>query len=186
MKRALRMFGLAAAIAAPAALSAQASSDKPVSFGVSGGLSLPMSDLGDAAESGFTAAGHIYFKPASMASLGFRGDVSYDRWTTKFSDDVNLRSLGFVANALYSVNSSSMVKPYLLGGVGMFNSKASVDLGSTSGDTESSNDLGIQVGGGLRFQLSGFSTFLEAKYVNVFGDGDASAKWVPITFGIRF
>jgi len=186
MKRALRMFGLAAALAAPAALSAQASSDRPVSFGISGGLSLPMGDLGDAVESGYTAAGHIFFKPASFNALSFRGDVSYDRWTTKVSDDANVQSLGFVANALYNVNTTGMVKPYLLGGVGAFNSKVKLDLpGGASGDSESSTDLGIQVGGGLRFQLSGFSTFLEAKYVNVFGDGDSS-NWVPITFGIRF
>ncbi|BAH37192.1 MAG TPA: hypothetical protein DGD08_00195 [Gemmatimonas aurantiaca] len=185
MKRALRMLGLAAAIAAPAALSAQASTDKPVSFGLSGGLSLPMGDLGDATESGFTGAGHIFLKPASMKSLGFRGDVSFDRWSAKATDDVNLQSIGFVANALYSVNSASMVKPYLLGGVGMYNSKATIDLGSTGGSTPSSTDLGIQVGGGLRFQLSGFSTFLEAKYVNVFTDG-SSTNWLPITFGVRF
>lgn len=90
-----------------------------------------------------------------------------------------------MANALYSVNSASMVKPYLLGGVGMYNSKATIDLGSTGGSTPSSTDLGIQVGGGLRFQLSGFSTFLEAKYVNVFTDG-SSTNWLPITFGVRF
>ena len=62
MKRALGACALIAAIAAPAALSAQ-SSDKTVSFGVSGGLSLPMGDLGDVAKSGYNITGHVFFCP---------------------------------------------------------------------------------------------------------------------------
>lgn len=185
MKRALRAFGLAAALTAPAALAAQTSSDKPVSFGVSGGLSLPMGDLGDGADAGYTVAGHVFLKPASMKSLGFRADVSFDKWGSKVSDDLKLQSLGFVANALYDVPTSSMVRPYLLGGLGMYNTKFEYNLGSTTGTSNGTTDVGIQVGGGLRFQLSGFSTFLEAKYVNVFRD-PSSMNFLPITFGIRF
>lgn len=120
-----------------------------------------------------------------MKALGFRADVSFDKWGSKVSDNVKLQSLGFVANALFDVSTSSMVKPYLLGGVGMFNTKAEYNLGSTTGTSEGNTDMGVQVGGGLRFQLSGFSTFLEAKYVNVFGDPN-SMNFLPITFGVRF
>lgn len=191
MTRSLRLLGLTAALAMPAVLTAQASSDKPVSFGVSGGLSLPMGDLGDGAESGFAVAGHVYFKPAGITALRFRGDVSYDRWgverrLTGGVVDANLRALGVVANAIFDVASSntSTVKPYLLGGVGLFNAKATASAGSLSA-SESDTNLGVQVGGGLTFQLSGFSTFLEAKYVNAFTEGDNST-WIPITFGVRF
>ena len=35
--------------------------------------------------------------------------------------------------------------------------------------------------------LSGFDTFLEARYNQVqFGNGDPSAKFIPITFGVMF
>jgi hypothetical protein len=182
------MVGLAAAVAAPALLSAQAMSDKPLSFGVSGGLSMPMGDLGDGLSSGFVVAGHVYFKPASFNALRFRGDVSYDKWGAKNGNstaNADFRSLGVVANAIYEVNSTSMARPYVLGGVGLFNSKFIYDVGGTSGSTPSATDLGIQGGGGLAFKLSGFDTFLEAKYVNVFGDG-SSANWIPISFGVRF
>ncbi len=185
MKRVLHMCGLAAALTLPMHVSAQASAGKSLGFGVSGGLSMPMGDLGDGAESGYTAAGHVFLKPASMKALGFRADVSFDKWGSKVSDNVKLQSLGFVANALFDVSTSSMVKPYLLGGVGMFNTKAEYNLGSTTGTSEGNTDMGVQVGGGLRFQLSGFSTFLEAKYVNVFGDPN-SMNFLPITFGVRF
>jgi hypothetical protein len=76
------------------------------------------------------------------------------------------------------------VAPYILGGVGMFNGKASAGS-STYSVSASSTDLGIQAGGGIEFKLSGFSTFAEAKFVNVFGDG-SSSSWIPITFGVRF
>jgi hypothetical protein len=90
------MVGLATALAAPALLSAQSTSDRPVSFGVSGGLSLPMGDLGKGASSGFVVAGHVYFKPASIEAVRFRGDVSFDKWGAKNGVDASQQSLGFI------------------------------------------------------------------------------------------
>jgi opacity protein-like surface antigen len=187
MTRALRLVGVAAALAAPALLSAQsASADKPVSFGVSGGLSMPMGDLGNDANSGYTVAGHVFFKPATINAVRFRGDVAYDKWAVKESGgDANLRSLSFVANALYDFPSQSNIRPYLIGGLGLYNSKAMINLGQVTGSTNGTTDLGLQVGGGLTFKLSGFDTFAEAKFVNVFSSG-SSTTWIPITVGVRF
>lgn len=184
MKRALRACALIAAIAAPAALSAQ-STDKPITFGVSGGLSLPMGDFGEARNSGYNITGHVYLKPASLASVRLRGDVAYDRWDVD-GFDASTRSIAFAANAVYDfpAQSTSIMRPYVLGGLGLFSLKTSATSGgftNRSGDT----NLGLQVGGGLSFQLSGFSTFAEAKLVNVFTDGQ-STRYVPITFGVRF
>ena len=181
MNRALRAVALVAAIAAPAALSAQ-TSERAVGLGVSGGLSLPMGDLGDAVNSGFNITGHLYFKPAALQSVRLRADVSYDRWDYKeaVGFDGNSRLIGFAGNAIFDfpTESTSMVKPYVLGGLGIYNGKDSdVD--------ESDTNLGLQAGAGLTFQLSGFSTFAEARFVNVFGDG-GSARFVPIVFGVRF
>jgi opacity protein-like surface antigen len=176
------MIGLAAALAAPAALAAQ---DRPIGFGISGGLSMPTGDGSDNVETGYVVAGHVFFKPAAIQVLRFRGDVSYDRWAAKGVDG-NVSVLGFAGNAIFDIGSSSAVKPYVLGGIGYYNSKAT--LSSTVGDVSVSNgDMGFQVGGGLNFQLSGFSTFLEAKYAKTFGgDSDSNGAWIPITFGIRF
>jgi opacity protein-like surface antigen len=184
MKRALRALGLIAAIAAPAALSAQ-SSDKPISLGVSGGLSLPMGDFGEGLNSGFNVTGHVYFKPASLQSIRLRGDVSFDRFSVD-GFDANVRSLGFTGNAIYDfpTQSSSMVKPYIVGGLGLYNSKFSESVGAFEGSASDTN-LGIQAGAGLTFQLSGFSTFAEARLVNIFSD-NTSTRFVPIVFGVRF
>lgn len=186
MTRALRLVGLAAALAAPALLSAQTAADKPVSFGVSGGLSMPMGDLGDVANSGYTVGGHVFFKPASISAVRFRGDVAYDKWGVKNAGgNADLRSLSVVGNALYDFPSESTIQPYLIGGLGFYSTKAIYNLGQTTGSTDSNTDVGLQFGGGLTFKLSGFDTFAEAKYVRVFSDPN-STTWLPITFGVRF
>ncbi|QJR36676.1 outer membrane beta-barrel protein [Gemmatimonas groenlandica] len=181
MNRFSKFVTVAALMMTPAMVSAQSSA---VGFGVSGGLSVPTGDLGDAVDAGYSIAGHVFLKPASTKNLRFRGDVSYTGFDYK-NIDASYRSLGFVGNALLDLSSSGGVKPYVLGGVGAFNGKASTKIGSAAVVSTSSTDVGIQVGGGLNFQLSGFSTFLELKYVNVFTDGN-SAGYIPITFGVRF
>ncbi len=183
MHRLIRKAGLAALIAPllvlPALVSAQQTT--PVSFGVSGGLSVPTGNLGDAVDGGYNIAGHIWLQPRSIKSVMFRGDVSYDNWKYKrFS--ANYRNLGVTANAIiHPAVSNSSVVPYLLGGGGFFNSKAY----TTSSESSTSTNPGLQVGGGIEFKLSGFSTFAEAKFVNAFTDG-SNTNWIPITFGIRF
>lgn len=184
MKRTLRTLGVLAALVLPASLTAQASSEKTVGFGVSGGLALPMGDLSDGYEAGYNVTGHVYLKPAALKAFRLRGDVSYDSWSGK-TDGVSGSSLGFMGNAVFDLGTSgSSVKPYILGGVGMHNGKSEVNVGSVNLES-SSTDLAVQAGVGLTFQLSGFSTFAEARFVNVFGEDD-SANWLPIVFGIRF
>jgi opacity protein-like surface antigen len=183
MSRTRSLAGLVSLLVLPALLSAQATADRPVSIGVSGGLSLPMGDLGDGVDAGYNLTGHLYFKPASFTAVRLRADVSWDSWKYKDNGVVDLgslRTLGVSGNVIYDFPTSgtSVMRPYLLGGLGFYNSKAS------EGGSESSSDMGIQAGIGLSFNLSGFSTFAEAKYVNVFSDG--SANWIPITFGFRF
>ena len=152
---------------------------------MSGGLSAPVGDLGKSVDAGYVVAGHIWFNPASFTSVGFRGDVSYDNWKTK-TGNVNFRSLGFTANALiHPAVSKSTVVPYLIGGGGFYNTKSYLSKPYTSSSSGTSSNFGLQGGGGIEFKLSGFSTFAEAKFVNVFTNGNAT-NWVPITFGVRF
>ncbi|QJR36677.1 outer membrane beta-barrel protein [Gemmatimonas groenlandica] len=185
MPRSLRLFTVALSLAVPALLSAQ-SAARPVSFGLSGGVSLPSGDLGDAADAGYVIAGHVYYKPTTIQALRFRGDVSFDRWAIKNTlagADASTRNVGIVANALYDFagNGTSPVKPYLLAGLGLYNNKTS---SAASSDGGGSTDIGIQVGGGMEYQLSGFATFVEAKYVNTFSGSGVS--WIPLSFGVRF
>ncbi|MDQ8161607.1 MAG: outer membrane beta-barrel protein [Gemmatimonadota bacterium] len=181
MNRFTQCLLMAAAVVSPTIVHAQ-SEDKPLTVGVSGGVSVPTGDLADAVDAGYSVAGHVFFAPAALTSVRFRGDVSFDQFSYKKGSslsDESFRSLGFVANAMVDLTSgSSSMMPYLVGGLGVYSGKA-------SGSDDSSTDFGLQVGAGLTFKLSGFATFLEAKYVNVFSDPN-STGYLPITFGVRF
>jgi hypothetical protein len=53
------------------------------------------------------------------------------------------------------------------------------------GATGSDNHFCWNAGGGISMPLSGFNTFIEARYNQVQGD-NGSLKFVPITFGVMF
>jgi hypothetical protein len=174
--RALKVIGFVGALALlPAVASAQDASK--LSFGVMGGLSLPMGDFGDGAESGFNITGSIYAPLGDKLKL--RGDVGYESFEPKIGSG-NLNVLSFAGNVMLPLGAAASeggVRPYLIGGAGLY--RFSCD------GCDSETDLGIGVGGGFEFKLSGFTTFAEARFVNVFTEDD-STNWIPITFGIRF
>ena len=159
---------------------------------------MPMGDLSDAFNSGFNVTGHLGYKPAMFTNLSFRADVGFDRFNAKgeisntaVTQEGTFTVIGVSGNAVYSfpqTDASALFRPYILGGLGFYNMKSEVTttLGTVVSQVESSDsNVGLQAGIGAEFALSGFSTFAEAKFVNVFGD-DASTRWIPISFGIRF
>lgn len=188
MRRSLQIIGLAVVCALPSV--ARSQSPRWTAIGFSGGASLPMSDLGESAKSGFGVAGHFFLKPESKTHFVFRGDVSYDRWGAKPAagnnvQDAAFTSTGFVANGLYLAGGEKAGKrPYGLAGFGFYRTNLKIS-GSGAGLSSESSDMGVQVGGGLAFKMSGVNTFLEAKYVHVFRDLSAWS-YVPVTFGFRF
>jgi hypothetical protein len=186
-KRIFKLAGLAGALALLPAI-AGAQNARSISFGVMGGLSLPMGDLADGVESGYNITGSIY-APLG-AKLKLRGDVGYESFGGKGSNSVagfDYNVLSFTGNVIMPLGAERMeggIRPYLIGGGGLYRSSTKVSIGGVSGSSQSESDLGINVGGGFEFKLSGFTTFAEARFVNVFGD--ESTNWIPITFGIRF
>jgi opacity protein-like surface antigen len=200
IKHMLRAFRLAAAaltVVVPVISQAQDAEPKRITFGVSAGLSMPLGRMGDAFDSGFNLTGHVGLQPAMFTNLSFRGDVSFDRFNAKKSigalvQEGTFTAIGVSANAVYGFpqsDPSAMLRPYVLGGIGFYNGKNnySQQLGSAAEiEVESSDsNLGVQAGAGIDFKLSGFTTFAELKFVNVFSEG-SSTRWVPISFGFRF
>jgi opacity protein-like surface antigen len=152
---------------------------KPVQFGIAGGAALPTSDLSDGANTGYNITGAIAFNP-QMVPLGIRVDGAYNRFGLKQGVDGDFHFTSVTGNLVYKIPSAA-VSPYLIGGAGWYNAAANV-TGVGSG---SDNHFGWNVGGGLSMPLSGFDTFVEARYNQVQGDG-GSLKFIPITFGIMF
>lgn len=159
--------------------SSSVSSVKPVQFGIAGGAALPTSDLSDGASTGYNITGSIALNPQAWP-LGFRIDGAYNRFGLKGGASGDIHFSSVTGNAVYKIPAAS-VSPYLIGGAGWYN--AAVNL--TGFGSGSDNHLGWNVGGGLSMPLSGFDTFIEARYNQVQGNG-GSLKFIPVTFGVMF
>ncbi len=173
-----------AAMVAAAPMAQAQSSSSPVTFGFSGGLTIPFGTLGDINSTGFNIQAHASLKPSSVP-FGLRGDLGV--WTTAGK---TLPNIGDITgqkydgttwttanvNAVYNFESAkdATFVPYVLGGVGLYN-----------GTRGFGTKFGINGGGGVTFKLSGFDAFAEARVHNIFTDG-FSARMIPISFGINF
>jgi opacity protein-like surface antigen len=170
-----------ALVSLPFTASAQVSTIKPFQIGIAAGAALPMSDLKDATDIGFNVTGTIGFHP-QMIPLGIRVDVAYNSFSGKdgFFADADSHFTSVTGNLVWSIPSEA-VSPYFIGGAGLYN----VDTQNVFG--ESGNKFGFNIGGGIKMPLSGFDTFIEARYNQVSGsDGFPSLKFIPITFGLMF
>ena len=174
-----RTFLLVAAVGLTLALpAASVEAQRPVSFGIAAGASMPTGDFGDDVKTGFNFGATLGFQPA-MLPVGVRIDALYNSFESDIGDE-SFSVLSATANAVVSIPMASMpmVSPYLIGGLGLY----SADPG---GDFDRENEFGWNIGGGLRFNLAGFGTFLEARY-NRFSVEDDDFSYIPITFGIMF
>lgn len=160
---------------------AMAQSSSSARFGVSGGLVLPIGDLGTQFGTGFNIMGHASITPSAFP-LVLRGDVgiltlSGKTVTGGISGTTSSRTLFTVnGNAIYNFESSkdATFVPYVIGGAGIY-----------SGTQSFGTHFGINAGGGVTFKLAGFDAFAEGRFHNVFGDG-GSKRLIPISFGIMF
>jgi opacity protein-like surface antigen len=171
-----------AAVAMMAIVPASARAQNPVGLGVLGGASMPISDFSDGFDTGWHLGGFLTFHPA-MVPFGLRAEGVYHSFNAKSSvEDINakMKIINGNLNGVWEFPmAGSPIQPYAIGGVGIYNSKVTSDLG----DSGSNNDFGVNVGGGVRFALSGFSTFVEARFHNIFSSG-TSTRMIPISVGI--
>ena len=162
-----------------ASLSVETRAQNPVQLGIAGGISLPTSDLSDVADLGFNGTITVGMTPA-LIPLGIRIDGAINQFAIKDEfGDGSFRFLSVTGNLVYKIPGAT-VSPYLIGGAGLYNAKA--ELAPFGSDSE--NKFGWNVGAGINMPLSGFSTFIEARYNQV--QTDEPLKFIPITFGILF
>ena len=176
MKR--NVLGVMTAVVALAASAPTVQAQNPMSFGIAAGATIPTGDLGDVVKTGFHGMATLGFTPA-MVPFGVRIDGMYNSMeadTDLF--DESLRVIGVTANGIFAMP-AMVASPYLIGGVGYYNSDFA---------DESSSDFGLNVGIGMKFNLSGFGTFAEIRYHNIFNGEDevGNSSFIPLTFGIMF
>jgi hypothetical protein len=176
MKRmSIGILALAIALCASPALRAQSQPTEGIRFGFGAGPTLPIGSFGDSDKMGYHVLGAIQL-PISGSPVHLRIDVLYGQT----SHDVGAGSttlFGATVDALYHLgHRAASPRPYILGGLGLYN----VDAGGT---TQSKIAYGF--GGGLLFGLSGLNAFVEARYMSVQTSG-SSLTFVPITVGLMF
>lgn len=174
MRRILSAFVVGAALVAGAST---AEAQRPFTVGLSAAAAIPLSDLSDSHKVGYNAAAHLGINmPASP--IGFRLEGFYNKFAGQdegvFTNE-DVRIAGGNVNITYAFGGMGL-RPYVIGGVGSYNVKPDGGLSRT--------DFGINAGAGAKFQLSGLSTFVEARLHSI--TGDPQLQYVPITFGIEF
>jgi opacity protein-like surface antigen len=188
--------------AAAAPVSAQAIVSSPVRFGIMGGATIPLSDLSDEAKTGWNA-GALMTIGVPLVPVSFRIDGQWNQLSGKDVPPGAITSIGSTrfpdfriidgtANVVYTFGAALPTKFYLIGGVGAYNERV---RDPDTDATASSTKFGLNAGVGFKFQLTGFATFIEARYHNVIhgtaiGDVNSnnakSLQFLPISVGITF
>jgi len=153
------------------------------SFSAGAGLSNPTGDVGESLNMGITLQGSVNVRTAALP-FGLRFDGMYHRFG--FNEDVGVKGnaniLGGTANAVFTmVPASSPLRPYFMGGLGLYRASYSV----RGGDDDSETRLGLQGGAGVDFGIGTRRAFVEARYHNIL-TSDESTSMFPIVFGLRF
>ncbi len=182
---AIRSVVLGAALMASAGAAPAAAQGAEFSLG--GGVSLPLSDFGDFASTGFHGLAAVSFVPSGFP-VGIQVDGMFQRFGVDdnviFGNDANFQIIQGTANAVYKFRTSeeTKIRPYIIGGVGLYSSKPTGD-GVPDG-VDSQTDFGINGGAGFDFKLGSAGLFVEGRFHNVFTDGD-NTNFIPITAGVR-
>jgi len=173
-----------------------------IGFGASIGANLPNGEFADGAKTGLVANG---FVGVGTGRFGLRGELFWSRsdldnpFIRKVGNNVlpseglgtvtgNVNLVGAAANFVLPLM-QSVVRPYLIGGVGVYNRRVSQDVGGTIDEFQNLRDEQTDVGynGGIGLSIGGLgpSFFLEARYVSVATTPDRT-KFIPVVLGFSF
>jgi hypothetical protein len=143
----------------------------PVSFGLAAGPTFSS----DAEDVGYHV-GALLGMEAVVLPVGFRVDGVMNQFNYSGGKS---RIFDVTANLVYSMIPIPRAKPYFIGGLGFYGSRV---VGSSELGT---NDIGINVGGGVKFSLVVVNGFVDARYHHIFSE-DGGKGFIPVSIGITF
>lgn len=152
-------------------------------FGLGGGVSIPTSDLSDAAQTGWHALGTLAFG-GPMQALGLRVDAAYHTFaftdaTAGSSADGAQAVASATANFTYRLPATrSPLSPYVITGLGAYRTGCTGDV-----DCDDTTRFGWNAGLGTKWYLRGATWFVEARYHRTTREG-RGVPYVPVTLGI--
>ena len=173
-------------------LSAPSARAQGAEFALGGGIGVPLGDFDDASKLGWHGLAALSFVPEGWP-VGVQFDGSYQQFSLDDAaapvgfSDLKTRLIMGTGNVVFKFKTSeeSTFRPYILGGVGIYNSKITGqdDPGDVLGGGET--DFGLNAGAGFDFKAGGAGLFIEGRFHNVLTDG-SDLQFIPITVGIRF
>lgn len=197
MRALVRSLALAGALSLALASVAAAQmhedlSNRMISFGIGGGVSVPVSDAKDAFKNGFNGQGFVRFN-LPMLPIQPRVEFNFTKLDVndvKFSSTGTQQIMSGLATAQIYLMHSGPIRPYLLAGVGAYNLKTDLDNTATP-SPPSDTRFGINGGGGLVLHFSSaISAYAEGRVDNVYTDkgfiNTDQIQVVPVNFGIVF
>lgn len=180
IQRSLRGLLAATVLVAAVSTAAEAQSSSAQRIGISAGVALPMGDFGDAAGLGIHAGAHLLAPLGTTLKLRF--NVDFGRYNGEDGTGIdNVTLLGGVANVILPINTTSGLKPYLLGGIGYYNVKANIVGGGSADDS----NLAFNFGAGYDFMMGNSNLFTEIRFLSIQTEG-SSTTTLPIVIGLRF
>jgi opacity protein-like surface antigen len=186
MKRMVLAVLALVCLANVAVLSAQ----QGIRVGIGGGVVMPIGDYKDVDKLGWLAGADLTYWLTS-SPVGIRLDGSYSQTSHKDFQGVaiagNSKIVGGLVEVVYALGTQAdQIRPYILGGGGVYNLKVHASAQGTTVDT-SETKFAFGFGAGVAFKVGAGSTrfFVEGKFVSIKESG-GSTNFLPIRAGIRF
>ena len=168
------------------------SSASTFSWSAGAGMSVPTGDLSNGAANGFHFQGGSAYRRLGWP-IDLRAELAYYHFGEKDFTTAGTRpgqtvsytgqssAIAGVVDASFAMNTVGRVRPYVLAGPGIYNTRAEVTRAGATPTNSSETKVGLNLGGGMNFSLAGKRAYLEARYHHV-----DNAAWIPITLGVRF
>jgi hypothetical protein len=161
-----------------------------LSLGLGGGVVVPTGTMANGIQTGWNGMVVARVKPA-LSPVGLQLDGFYNRFALEAGADGHSRMLGATANAVFALPSAAVARPYLLGGVGLYNGKTSLD---GVGSSQSQTKFGLNAGAGFDFGFGGSThLFAEGRFHAILkgvtdpATGEAKTGYmIPLTVGLRW
>lgn len=210
----LASLGVAAVITAPRAQAQDLAPARTMDFGISVGAAIPHGDrlggpqpfsiespaagvdVAGGTNTGFTVAGSVGISPVN-SPVSYRLEAQYTRFGLEpegrygpggapETADGHLSSLSGTGNVVLVVPTAGRLRPYLIGGAGVYRLTSDIiqEPNSTFGPN-SVTKFGLNGGAGVELAVGPLRTFVEARYHSVF-DVEGRANFVPLTLGMRW
>lgn len=153
-------------------------------------------DVAGGAHRGFSALLSIGTRREG-SPFGVRGEVQYTRFGldpdprygpggAPETADGQLTSLSGTANLVLSMPRPGVVRPYLIGGAGVYRVTSDiVQEPNSSYPGRGITRFGLNGGGGVELTSGPVRAFVEARYHHAFNDG-GGVGYVPVVIGARF